>query len=190
MFDYLGVLLSVILGLALTNVVSGFSSMIQMRRTIRAYWVQIVWAAAVVIYVLAVWWGMFWWRTLADWRFEEFLFLIAYAIVIFMMAAMLFPMNLVEGTDFEDYFFGNRKWFFGLLAVALILDVPETLAKQTTGLRDVPIQYMLFLPFVLILTLIGWSTPNRRAHAVIAVAFISAQMAYLTLSALHRIIAG
>src|SRR3954453_3502638 len=106
MFDYLGVLLSVVLGLALTNVIFGLSSLIQMRRSVRVYWVQIVWAAVSVTYVLAIWWGMFWWRHLAEWQFEEFLFLIGYAIVIFMMAAMLFPMTLVEGADMEAHFFG------------------------------------------------------------------------------------
>jgi len=36
----------------------------------------------------------------------------------------------------------------------------------------------------------GWSTSNKRVHAVLPVAFISAQLAYLTLSALDRITAG
>jgi hypothetical protein len=190
MFDYLGVLLSVVLGLALTNVIFGLSSLIQMRRSVRVYWVQIVWAAVSVTYVLAIWWGMFWWRHLAEWQFEEFLFLIGYAIVIFMMAAMLFPMTLIEGTDMEAHFFGNRRWFFGLLALTLILDVPETVAKQTAGLRDVPVQYLLFQPFVLALAVIGWTTENRRVHGAIAVAFLATQIAYLTLNAAHRITAG
>jgi hypothetical protein len=190
MFDYLGVLLSVIFGLALTNVLFGLSTLIQLRRTARPYWVQIVWAAATIIYVLAVWWGMFWWRQLASWRFEGFLFLVGYAIVIFMWAAMLFPPSPSEDTDYKAYYFSNRRWFFGLMALAQALDIPETLAKQTNGLRDVPIEYRLFLPFVMILSLIGWVTPNRRAHGIIAIAFLGAQIAYLTLSALDRINTG
>jgi len=190
MFDYLGVLLSVVLGLALTNLIFGLSNLIHARRDVRPYWVQIVWAGGVLIYVLAVWWGMFWWRHLQDWRFEQFLFLISYAIVIFMVAAILFPPVASEVSDPERHFFDNRRWFFGLLALALILDVPETLAKQTAGLRDVPTEYKLFLPFALTLAVIGWTTANRRIQAAIAVSFLAAQVSYLTLSSLDLIRGG
>lgn len=188
MFDYLGVLLSVILGLALTHVLLGFVKLIQLRRSVRPYWVQIVWSVSVLLYVLAVWWGMYWWRHLGEWRFEEFVGLTGYAIVLFMMAGMLFPMKFIDGLDFEAYFFDQRKWFFGLFTLALLIDVPETVAKQTAGLRGVPVQYVVFLPFVLTLSVIGWLTSNRRVHGAIAVAYLAAFMAYLTLSSLDRIV--
>jgi hypothetical protein len=190
MFDYLGVLLSIVLGLALTHVLFGVAHIIQMRRSIRAYWVQLVWAMNVLMYVLAVWWGMSWWRHLPVWRFEEFLFLIGYAIVVFMFAAVLFPVRFGEGFDCEAYYFANRRWFFGLLALALLLDIPETLAKQTAGLRAVPVQYRIFIPFALALAGTGFLSGNRRVHAVICVAFLLALLSYETLTSLDRILAS
>jgi hypothetical protein len=58
MFEYLGVLIAVILGLSLTHLLRGLSRLIHMRRTVKPYWVQIVWTVNILIYVLAVWWGM------------------------------------------------------------------------------------------------------------------------------------
>src|SRR3954471_11689956 len=95
MFDYLGVLLSIIMGLALTHVLLGFVKLIQMRRSVRPYWVQIVWSVSMLLYVLAIWWGMYWWRHLEVWHFEEFVGLTGYSIVLFMASAMLFPMKIV-----------------------------------------------------------------------------------------------
>ena len=90
----------------------------------------------------------------------------------------------------EAHFFGNRRWFFGLLALTLVLDVPKTVAKQTAGLRDVPVQYLLFQPFVLAFAVVGWTTESRRVHGFIAVGFLATQITYLTLTAAHRITAS
>ena len=188
MFDYLGVLLSIIMGLALTHVLLGFVKLIQMRRTVRPYWVQIVWSLSMLLYVLAIWWGMYWWRELGVWRFEEFVGLAGYAIVLFMTSAMLFPMKIVDGFDFEAHFFEQHRWFFGLFTLALLIDIPETVMKQTAGLRGVPVQYFIFSPFCLMLGVAGWVTANRRVHAFAAIGYLAAIVSYLTLSSLDRIV--
>jgi len=38
-----------------------------MRREVRPYWVHVVWSFNVIIWVLAIWWGMFWWHGLQEW---------------------------------------------------------------------------------------------------------------------------
>jgi len=190
MFNYLGVLLSVILGLALTHLLFGVARVIEMRATVRPYWVQVVWAANVLMFVLAVWWGMFFWHQLAEWHFDKFLYLVAYAIVLFMFAAVLFPTSLPEQFDPEEYFFANRRWFFGLFALALLLDVPETLTKQVAGLRSMPVEYKVLIPFSLTLAVTGYLSSNRRVHGVIAIAFLLAMIAYETLTSLNRIVAS
>ena len=54
MFDYFGVLISIILGLALTHLLRGLAKLIQMRHEVEPYWVQIVWTLTVTIFVLAI----------------------------------------------------------------------------------------------------------------------------------------
>src|SRR5205814_1188633 len=127
---YLAVLISIILGLALTHILFGCSRLIQLRGQVRVYWVQLVWAAIVLFYVLALWWGMFWWKHLTVWSFQTFFFLVLYSIVVFVLASIVFPMEFGEGADFEAYFFKNRRWFFGLYILALLLDIPETVIKS------------------------------------------------------------
>src|SRR6478735_6240906 len=129
MFDYLGVLISVIFGLAITHTISGWSWLVQHRHNVRPYWVQLVWSLNLMFYVLALWWGMFWWKHLQVWTIQEFLFLTGYAIVMFMIASILFPGEMSESSQ-EDRFFANRQWFFSLLLVAHLIDIPETAAKQ------------------------------------------------------------
>lgn len=80
MFDYFGVLISLIMGLALIHLLRGAVRLIQMRHDVHPCWVHIVWTINCVFFVLAIWWGMFWWRELHDWTVGWFYCIAAYAI--------------------------------------------------------------------------------------------------------------
>ena len=188
MFDYLGVLISVILGLALTHLLTGWTRLIELRRQVRIYWVQVVWSICIVVYVLTLWWGMFWWKHLTDWPIEWFFFLAAYTIALYVLASLLFPSKVQEGVDFEVYFFENRRWFFGLFLLCLLLDIPETLAKGVDHLRDVPVLYRIFMPAWLAIAITGLITQNRRVHAVLAPAYLITLLGYVVLSSMERIV--
>jgi hypothetical protein len=187
LFSYLGVLISVIMGLAVTYLLVGVSEIIHMRHTVRIYWVHIVWTANVLVYVLAVWWGMFWWNRLQTWSIEEFLFITIYSIVIFMLAAMLYPREVPEGLDFETYFFTNKRWFFGIYLTATLLDVVETVSKGVIGLRPVPMEYVIYIPVVLAICATALITKRRRLHEVLGVAWLVCSLSYLAFTSLARI---
>jgi hypothetical protein len=189
MFDYLAILISVILGLALTHLLLGVSRLIQIRHGVRLYWVQLVWTLNVVIYILAVWWGMFWWKHLTDWTIQEFFFLTSYSIVLFLLASMLFPHECSEGLDCEEHFYRNKNWFFGIQLVAALLDVPETLAKSYDGLRGVPREYFLLTPALIALHLTGLATRNRRIHGALCILWLLLIVGYETATSIDRIAA-
>jgi len=188
MFDYLGVLISVILGMAITHLLKGVNRLIQLRRKVRPYWVHLVWTLNVLIYVLGIWWGMFWWKRLESWSIEQFLFLTAYAIVLFLLAGMLYPAEMPEDHHCETYFFENRRWFFGIWILALLIDIPETLLKGDAHLRDVPTQYALFLGVSLAIGITGFASANRRIHAVLAPAWLATSLVYLMFTSLEHIV--
>lgn len=188
MFDYLGVLISVILGLALTHLLTGWTRLIEMRRKVRIYWVQVVWTVAIAFYLLVLWWGMFWWKHLTEWPIEWFFFLAAYAIALYIVASLLFPSKIEEGVDFEAYFFENRVWFFGLFLICLLLDIPETLAKGVDHLRDVPVLYRIFMPGWLAIAVLGLVSRNRRLHMLLAPAYLISLLAYVVISSMERIV--
>ncbi|HEY3729901.1 MAG TPA: hypothetical protein VGL28_01430 [Steroidobacteraceae bacterium] len=186
MFEYLGVLISVILGLALTHLLRGLAKVIHLRRTAKPYWVHIVWTFNTLLYVLALWWGMSSWNALRSWTIEWYLFIAGYASVMFMLASMLYPPDFAEDLDCEAYFFANKSWFFGLLVLALVIDIPETLGKGVAHLRDVPNHYLIFLSAMLLCAVLGLVSHNRRLHAAVCVLFMLTLAGYLTLTSLDR----
>jgi len=189
MFDYLAILICIILGLALTHLLIGASRLIQLRHGVRLYWVHLAWTFNVIVYVLALWWGMFWWKHLQVWTVQEFFFLAFYTIVVFLLASMLFPHECGEGHDCEAHFFRNKNWFFGILIAALLLDIPETLFKSLDGLRGVPREYFLFLPAVTLIGIVGLWSGNRKVHATLPLLWLAAMIAYETATSIDRIVA-
>jgi|ERR1019366_2717403 hypothetical protein len=187
MFDYFGVLISIILGLALTHLMRGLGRIIQMRHETRSYWVHIVWTINVVIFILAIWWGMYWWKGLMDWTVEWFFFIAMYAVTIFMWAYVLFPAEFAPGVDFEAFFYANRRWFFGLQTVVVLMDLPETLKKAAMHLRPVPSQYLYVIAGLVLISVVGLITERRRVHAVLCIAWLFTILSYLFFSSLERI---
>jgi hypothetical protein len=187
LFDYFGVLISVIFGLTLTHLLRGLGRLIQMRHETRPYWVHIVWTINVVIFVLAIWWGMYWWKGLQDWTAEWFFFIAGYAIAIFMWAYLLFPAEFAPEIDFESYFFANRRWFFGIQTIVFLMDLPETLMKGVMHLRPVPSPYPYVITGLILISVVGVITKNRRIHGVLCVAWLLITLSYLFLSSLAQI---
>ena len=188
MFSYLGVLISVILGLALTHLLRGLSKLVQLRDTVKPYWVHIVWTINIIMYVLCLWWGMYWWNNLDNWTIELFLFLATYSIVVFVLASLLYPAEFPADMDFEAYFYKNKTWFFGLLFIAFLIDIPETYEKSVVHLRAVPAEYVFFLPTMLVITALAAFSENRRVQGALSIAGIATQLAYMNFSALEHMI--
>ena len=188
MFSYLGVLISVILGLAVTHLLRGLSKLIQSRDTIKAYWVHGVWTLNILLYVLGLWWGMYWWNNLRVWTTELFLFLTAYSIVVFVLSSLLYPAEFPPDMDLEKYYYKNKTWFFGILTLALLIDIPETLQKEIAHLRDVPKQYVYFMPTVIVISLVAAFSNSRRIQGALCLAFLASMLAYMNFSALERIV--
>lgn len=189
LFEYLGVLISVVMGLGITHLLMGVSKTIHSRDSVRIYWVHSLWTANILVFIVVIWWGMFWWSSLGQWTFYQFLFVVLYAIVLFLLASILYPWDFSRTFDFREHFFRNRRWFFGIQSVAWCIDVAETLLKADAQLRPAPELYLLFSSSMLALSLIGSITASRRYHAVYAVYWLAALLAYLGLTTLARIAA-
>jgi hypothetical protein len=190
MFEYLGVLVAVILGLALTHLVRGLAKLIHERRSVLVWWPHVLWSINMIIYVLGIWFGMFWWNGLKEWSIQQFFFIAGYCTVIFLLASLLYPPEFPDHLSCERHFFDNKAWFFGIQFLAFLLDIPETVVKSTAHLRDVPREYVFYIPVILIICVIGLASNNRRIQAALPIAWLAATLSYLTLTSLDKIAPG
>jgi hypothetical protein len=186
-FEYLGVILSVIMGLGLTHILVGLSKTIHHRKSVKPYWVHTIWAFNTLINIVIIWWGMFWWSNQQDWFFFQFLLLILYAIVLFLLASLLYPWDLPNDFDFEEHFFDTRPWFFSVLAIAWVIDIPETVSKSEGSLRDLPQGYIVFAGILIATSIVGALWPNKTFHKIVAVLWGTMIIVYLSATTLREI---
>ena len=71
-FNYLAVLISIILGLGITQLLSGVGRLLQARGHVRLYWPTLAWVAVLLVVHVQTWWAMFGLRTLQTWTFAAF----------------------------------------------------------------------------------------------------------------------
>jgi hypothetical protein len=132
-FDYLSVLFSVIVGLAITQLLQSFRSLMLARSRVRPYWPASIWPALMVFLVAQAWWGMFAMRRFAEWNFAMYGAVVLQSVLIYLTAGLAITDVPTDGpVDLRASYFTHRPWFFGLLA----LTITSTLLKDfvTTGL--------------------------------------------------------
>lgn len=188
MFDYFGILVSIILGLALTHLLRGIARQLVHRGAVRTYWVHQLWTLNVILNVLAVWWGMYWWKGMEVWPSWWFFYLSFYAMIIFLWSAVLYPPETSENFDFDAYFYRVRRRFFGLATLAMLTDIPETMGKDWWHVRPMPVVYPFLISAMLLIGVIGFLTARRRVHAALGIAWFLLVMGYEFLTSLARIV--
>ena len=65
-FSYLTVLLSIILGLSITQILQSLGALIQNRARVAFYWPSICWAILLLVIDVQAWWALFGLRVRQD----------------------------------------------------------------------------------------------------------------------------
>lgn len=127
-FSYLSVLLSIVLGLAITQVLLGARGLILTRAKVKLYQPTLTWAGLTLLIAIQGWWSSFALRTHAGWTFGALLVIILQAISVYMAAALVLPDVTREvPIDLRDHYFAHRSWFFGALLATLVFSVAKEL---------------------------------------------------------------
>ena len=133
-FEFIFVLVSIILGLGLANLFSGIS------RRLQQPWpdldgVHLAFSIGAVLSIFVVWWGMYRWQGHTRFEFGDFLTIALYTSVFYAMSAVLYPR---DGSlrAFEEV----RKPFYCTITLYALLELPyyhvgEFVRPLTTGFR-------------------------------------------------------
>lgn len=120
-FEYLSVLLSIVIAYAMSEALSGWGQMIRMRDRVRPYLVHLGWSVLSVLLMVQWWWGFWQYREVADLGFFGFLAVLAEPVTLVLLSFVLTPHPTELGDrDLRAEYFRNRRWIFGLAALLLV----------------------------------------------------------------------
>ncbi|MGH8041229.1 MAG: hypothetical protein ACREPN_04195 [Rudaea sp.] len=127
-FSYLSVLLSIIVGLAITQILQGFRGIVLSRTQVRMFWPVPVWAVSLLLINVQSWWAMFSLREVSGWTFAAFAVVLAQTIVQYLLAAIVFPdFPADRETDLREHYWAHTRWFFGLFILLLLISLAKSM---------------------------------------------------------------
>ncbi|SES44808.1 hypothetical protein [Rhizobium sp. NFR03] len=178
-FGHVRTIVGMVLGLSLARMVNGLTRFVQHPGTIKIYPIHLGWVIFIFITIVHFWWYEFHLSRVSVWTFPLYGFLIFYTMVFAALTALLFPDQMADYKGFEDYFEQRKRWFFGLLALASLLDVADTLIKGTDYLRSLGAEYPIRQVAFVAMSIVATFITSKRAQLVLVFAAILYQISWI-----------
>ena len=127
-FDYLAVFFSIILGLAVTEILQGFRRLLIKRDQVVLYVPALLWAGVLLAMQAQAWWAMFGLRGVPEWTFGMYSIVLLQTILFYMVAGLALPDLEGDGElDMQAAYRAQARPFFllmvGVVAVSVLKDV-------------------------------------------------------------------
>lgn len=183
-FEYIMVLISIIVGLGIAHVLIGVGGIIDRRASMRPPITLSVthgaWLAFTFTWLVQFWWWEFRFSELApEWTIELYLFLVTYAVALFLLAVILVPRTWEGVENLDNHFLTRRVWFYSVLIAVTGLDVLDSFLKGGWSyMVDVlgPWTWS-FWALTVVFCIIGIRSRTLRFHKVAAVILLVWQQA-------------
>jgi hypothetical protein len=185
-FSYLSVLLSIIIGLAMTQILLGYRGLLLARARVTFYAPTIIWSGLLLIMAAQNWWASFGYtRHREEWTFLAFGVVLLQTVLLYMMAGLVLPdMPPGQPIDLKDHYYRERRVFFGLFLAMLAVSVSKDWAVDGS-LPSIP--NLVFHGVFAALSVTGLLVKRPRFHeivtpllALIAAGYIALLFARLT----------
>lgn len=178
MFSYVMVLASIIIGLAITHLLQGIAGMVQHPGRAKPYWIHLVWVIYGLMQVTFWWWWEFRFQATHIWTFQLYAFVLGYAVLMYMLCALLFPREVESIGSFKDYFYARRGWFFGVNAASFAIDMIDTALKGATHFASLGPEYWFATAANIGFSIAAIFIRNERFQGIWAIAALAYQLSW------------
>lgn len=150
-FEYVTVLISIILGLGITQILTGIANLLQKIEKVKFYWPHILWILFVLILHIQEWWVTYELKSYQPWRLPTFLFIMLYPINLFVLARMLFPSSLKgKCIDLKTFYFKNYRKIFAVFITSALFSVLHNLFILNLEINTQTLQALLIVSLAII----------------------------------------
>ena len=177
-FSYLSVLLSIIIGLAITQVLQGYRTLLLADRPLTLEPAPLIWSVVLLLAAAQGWWSSFGLREYEDWNFLRFAIVLLQMVLLYMGTAVILPDARGGRVDLAGHFGRHRVAFFGFLVGLLIVSIVKDLAisGEWPSLSN-----LLFHVSLGLIAVMGMLVPHRTVQTVLAAVGASGFVVYIGL---------
>lgn len=123
-FEYVSILISIILGLGITQILSSFSDLLYHHKKVKFYPPHTIWILFVLFLHIQDWFVTYQIKDKPAWSLPELVFILLYPITLFIAAKMLLPTNNEEERfDMKVFYFSQFPMIFLLISLSILLSI-------------------------------------------------------------------
>jgi hypothetical protein len=164
-FEYVSVLISLILGLGITYILTGVAGLIKNWGKLKIFYPYLIWILLVFIMHIHEWWESYSLKSIESWSLPMLLFTILYPIILFILANLLFPETWSEEKiDLKIFYFHVAPKFFFFISLLSLVAILQNVYLLKYGLKDQLVQIFVFIVFS---GLMLWRTRNPIIHTLV-----------------------
>ncbi len=178
-FEFITVLISIILGLGITTILTGVAERIKHFHRTKLYTPYIMWISIVFVLHIHEWWNSFTLRLIEVWSLPMFLFILLYPITLYVLAHLLFPPNNDHDFDAREFYFSNYKRYFTIAIALLVLSVLHNLFIEHL---DITSQVGQLIALLIVIVFLISDTKKEIVHILAASILLIMLMVSLILS--------
>ena len=178
-FSYLSVLLSIIIGLGITEVLQGYRSLLLSRSHVKLYAPTIIWSALLLVFSAQLWWASFGLASHTEWSFATFGVILLQTVLLYMMSAIVIPdVANAENADLRTHYFREVTPFFTISLLMLASSISKDYMLNGR-LPSVP--NLSFHAFFAGLAALAIASRKPSVHVTIALGMVFFTIAYIAL---------
>lgn len=165
-FEYVIVLISVILGLGITTILTGVAELIKNTKPVRLYAPYLVWIVIIFVLHFQEWWLSYQLMSVKEWSLQFFLLNVLYPINLYILAHLLFPASLPNDFSSKVFFLEHYpRFFIGAIILVVLSVIQNIFISDLAILTQIP--HIIVLSVLLFMLI----TKNRSSgvHTAVSV---------------------
>ena len=178
-FSYLSVLISIILGLAITQVLQGYRALLLARGRIHPDPTPLIWSGLILLFAAQAWWASFDLTERRNWDFLDFAVILLQMGLLYMLAALVLPdVPSEQPVDLAGHFERHRAAFFAFLIAMLA----SSILKEAVLEHRLPVPLNLAFHLLLVtIALAGIVFRSKKVQLALALLGTVGFLAYVAL---------
>jgi hypothetical protein len=133
-FEHVSVLISIVIGFAITTLLAGAVRLVHRRDSVIWYWPSAVWMVTLLVIDVQVWWSRFAWRNLPTWTFTTFIAMLLVPIGAYVLSALVVAEPVEMPIDLRREYFARRQVFFGVIIATIAASyLPDAFVSGNLG---------------------------------------------------------
>lgn len=169
LFEFLMVLVSIIVGLGIAEILTGIALQIRCRESSPGYWLHSCGVALIFLALLQNWWELWDLHNTPEWAFYSLVLMLIAPAGLYLIAHLIFP-EPMKNSNFREYYYGPMRpiwWLAVLVAISSTLFRPLAFGSELIT-WDNAAGAILFSGFIALA-----SSRNSVLHSVLVPTFLA-----------------